>query len=427
MADLSQLSDAELEGIIAAEEAAKPKMVSSTDMAPEWAGQYPNGYAALMTGLDMAGAGASLLKGTGAGMAAGAGINAGAQALKRYINGEPTTLKKVLTDATIGAGTEGLGRIIGKGVQALSTSVPNKLYQSAMKFSNSPTVLPPAERAKIIQTGLDNGFMPNEASYLRLKNTVGANSSKVDDILNAATSKGDTIAAQDVINKGSLADLLNRGQQVRGVSPAYGQEVDNVINAFKAGETIAPYTPNDINAAKRQLYQELEDAYKQGTLSDPKVQSKKQLAAGLKTILEERYPEISALNANSSELLALSDHLARSIGRTQNRDIIGLGDKVVMDTVANIPSDGGMAGKTLYGAVMATLDRPAVKARLAQALYKSNTGKALPMTQWRKGLEYVDRPAKQVAKGAFDAAVLGASNSAPTQYVFQNGQLVEAQ
>ena len=382
---------------------------------PKWGREHPNLYAGAMTALDMAPALASFA-GPVSGIPLAGAINTAGQAIKRKIGGEEQGTGKSLADFAMGAATEGAGRAIGAGIKA-ATNIPairqgadnlsKKLYQSAMKFSTSPTVLPASERAAITETGLKNNFMPRDEDYLRLKSMVGANTDAVDKIISQGTAAGDTIPAGKVLDLADFKNLYGRGEQVRGVSPGYTGATNRVEQNLLKGEEAAPYTPTDINTSKRQLYKELEDAYAKNTLSKPSVQAKKQLASGLKSALEEQYPEIKNLNANSKELLDLSDHLARSIGRVQNRDIIGLGDKVVMDMIGSIPKGEATSSKTLWGALAATVDRPIVKAKLAQILYKANTGKNLPLSQWQKGVKYIgEKLGSAPARGTFDAAIL---------------------
>lgn len=412
---------------------------------PKWGRDNPNVYAGAMTALDLAPALASFAKGTGVGMPVAGAVNAAGKAAQRSISGEEQSMGASLADFAKGATVEGIGRLAGAAIQG-ATNIPaikngtdalaKKLYQSAMKFSTSPKVLTAADRASITETGLKNNFMPKDADYLRLGDMVNSNTSKVNGIIDAGTMAGDTIPAKDVLNLANFQKLYGRGDSVRGVTPGYMGSVSAVERNLLKGEiptpakTIEsaildsngnpyatqvpavehPYTPTDINTSKRQLYKELEDAYAKNTLSKPSVQAKKQLASGLKKVLEEQYPEVKSINASSKELLDLSDHLARSIGRVQNRDIIGLGDKVVMNMVGSIPSES-LTAKSTVGFIASMLDRPMAKAKLAQILYKANTGRNLPLSQWQKGVQYIGKTANSAPiRGAFDAALLTVGN-----------------
>ena len=431
--DLSQYSDAELDAMLKKQGdgvLAELTGINKGDDVPEWGRKSPNLYAAAATAAKNLPVLAALAgkRPVVSALTAG-GLNAAGDAIERSIHGKSTNAEQAFKDfragATLDAAGQGLGRFLKAGADSivhsspvqgmanfvkdvlpdkLTNSMANKAYQSAMKFSTSPNVLTPTDRAMITRTGMEGGYLPDESSWLRLKDAVKTNSAQVDDIINTATQAGDTIPAADVLKRANIGELLDRGQSVRGVAPEYTGSVDDITTTFMKGEKIAPYTPNDINASKRQLYQTLEDAYRNNTLSQPNMQTKKQLAAGLKSELEARYPEIAKLNAKSKELLDLSDHLARSIGRVSNRDIIGLGDKVVLDSVASIPTESiGAAGKGLFATALSMLDRPMPKAKLAIALYKANTGKTLPISQWKKGLKYIGEAAPQT----IEAAVLG--------------------
>lgn len=414
--DLSTYSTAELEAIAGTTPKAAPADPNGiVDGVPKWGRDNPNLYAGAMTALDLIPAAASFAKSTGVGIPVAGAINAAAKAGQRAISGEEQSFGASLGDFAKGATIEGAGRAVGAvaqktldipAVKQKLADIGEGLYASAMKFSTAPNVLSPVERKAIVQTGLRDGYMPDEASYLRLQGNVKANTKAVDDIISQGTANGDTIRTVDIPRKGELADLIQYGNQVKGVAPGYKAEVGGQISdLLAAGKTM---TPDAVNASKRQLYKELEDAYRQGTLSNPTVQSRKQLASGMKTVLEEMYPEIGALNASSKELLDLSDHLARSVGRVGNRDVVGLGDKIVMDTIASIPKGNASAPATLWGAVVATIDRPIIKAKLAQILYKANTGKNLPLSQWKKGAQYIGKAANSApARAAMEGYMLG--------------------
>jgi hypothetical protein len=414
-------TDQDMEAVFAASApastpTAEPDYANSNgrvDGVPEWGRDNPNAYAAVMTAADILPASASTLaKGWKVGVPLAGALNVGGQALKRYIGGEPQSMGQSALDFAEGAGFEGAGRATGATITGaarwLRDKGAEKLYSSAMKFSNSPDVLPLAKRKSIVETGLKYDLMPNEESFLRLKDLVAGNSGQVDDIIEQATLRGDSINTADVLRKGEIAKLLQYGKEVKPVNPGYLPTVKGKVQELVATPSI---TPAAANASKKQLQSELSDAFGQNTLSQPINQTKKQLAGGLRQALEDAYPEIKNLNAESSELLALSDHLARSIGRIENKDIIGLGDKIVLNMIAN-SGEAGLASKnTLWAATMAlTLDNAKFKAALGRALYKANTGKSLPAGAWQKATAFAESKVKPYMRGAIEAAVFGNIN-----------------
>ena len=126
-----------------------------------------------------------------------------------------------------------------------------------------------------------------------------------------------------------------------------------------------------MNEIKRQLYNEVAWQSAQKTGLSPQLQEayKKGLAHEAMTFLENKYPALDKLNAKDGALIDLREALERSLGRLDNKDIIGLGTKV-------------LTRKETWplAVINATIGHQQVKSRLAFALSKASTIGGMPTT-----------------------------------------------
>lgn len=381
--------------------------VEIIDGVPKWGRDHPNLYAGVETLLDLAPMAASAAKTTGIGIPVAGAINAGAKALQRNIAGEGTTAGDVGLDFLKGATVEGGGRALGAvvkgitdlpGVQSTLNGAANRIIRTAGKFGTGGG-LTPSEQKAMADTVLKKGYLFNEGSHVNLLDRVKSNSKAVDDIYAAGTAAGDTFLADDVLAKGGFSDLMKRGESVRGVSPNYLSRVSKVMNNFKAGERVvnpeeqylspleaamlnkrpdfvpekpyvsAPYTPTDLNVSKRQIYQDLGDAYNNRKVNNADEVGKKTLASAIKKTLDEKYPSAVPFNEDSSALLDLEPYFARAINRISQRDAVGLGEKIALGSLKDPISLSEMSPGKLAKLVAAVWDRPEIKSKVARMIY----------------------------------------------------------
>ncbi|KAB0668937.1 hypothetical protein F6V30_13955 [Oryzomonas sagensis] len=408
----------------------------TVDGVPKWGRDNPNLYAGAMTALDLLPMAASPLKATGLGMGVAGGLNAGAKYLQRKIADEPTTGGDVAGDFLKGATIEGGGRAVGGLLKAVTDIAPvknalggaaNWLTRSAGKFGTGGG-LTPTEQKAMADTVLKKGYNFDESNWQKMLDTIKGNTSKVDDIYAGGTRAGDTFPAQDVLARGDFGRLLNRGENVRGVAPDYTGRVHSVLGKFKQGaagepeKTIEsailgvdgrpastttipavpkPYTPTELNVAKRQLYQDISNSYKNHSINDATESAQKTLASAIKQTLDEKYPGAIPYNMDSSELLALEPYFARAINRISQRDIVGLGEKAMLAPIkSSVDSAPGAVGKM----VAAVWDRPEIKSRVAQLLFKASQQGTKGPT--RQALKKIGKVAAPAARAAFESALL---------------------
>lgn len=270
------------------------------------------------------------------------------------------------------------GQLVAKpaGRTLLLGKTPEGAYESALKPS---TTLSQADRAGIVQTGLENAIPVSKGGLQTIGNRI--------DELNQAIK--DEIAA-DPTRQISTVPALNNLQSVRArfgnqVTPQpdlaeINQVQSNFLNHPKlqplgAGPGPGSLNAEDAQAMKQGTYQALGDkAY--GELKGASIEAQKSLARGLKDEIANQFPEIDKLNAAESKLLDLQPVLERAIGRIGNHQFIGIGTPIFGTMAKAISGSSGLG--TVAAVMKAVLDDPWVKSRLAISLSK---GAKIPFSQ----------------------------------------------
>lgn len=299
----------------------------------------------------------------------------------------------------IGAATRATGAIVKKSLPdfAKRSISPEGLYESAVKFSNNPKVLSPVDRRRAIKTGLEGGYLPNEASYSRLWDNVATNRGQVEKIITAGDAAGDTIPTADVMRM--LRPLETRAGRIQSVYPEFRQIIDEAKTQYATmGDKIPVRTA-------QALKETVQDLSKYGTDDRSRfmVGVNKAVGRGLRLQLEQVYPDLARLNQNSSALLTLENELAKATGRIGNRDLVNLGMKVALGGVG-MGSGAVQKGNVLLGLI----DVPSIKARLAVALHNAQAGQNRPL-----------KTVQQIAKGV--------SSAGAREAMYQAGRLASEQ
>lgn len=255
-------------------------------------------------------------------------------------------------------GVAGRGLLLGK--------TPEGAYESAMKPS---TVMPPAQRAKIVQTGLQEGIPVSKGGLEKISTLIDQVNAEISNKIAADPTR--PISTQPAIQnlqgtKQRFATQVNPRADLQAINEA-GKEF---------GQTFGSQMPAEqAQAVKQGTYRALGDkAY--GELKGASIEAQKALARGLKEELANQFPELNDLNARDSRLIDLQTALERSVGRISNHQIMGIGTPIVGSAAKAVTGSNKLAG---VAAVMkAVLDNPNVKSRLAIALSR---GKTSPMMQ----------------------------------------------
>lgn len=272
---------------------------------------------------------------------------------------------------------------------------PEAAYESALKPS---TVLPQAQRAAIVKTGLKNELPVSTAGFEKLGDLIDDYNQKIKATIDADPTRPidpNAVATRADVAKAKFANQVNAQPDLnaieaskqqflaeQGAKPGIPSQPTGLLDA--QGKPIMsaakPPTPApDMNAADAQTM-------KQGTYSvlrgkfgeqgSAAVEAQKALARGLKEEIANQFPEISNLNATESRLLDLQPVLERAVNRISNHQAIGIGTPIV-----------GAAAKAVTGKALialpitimkAVLDNPEMKSKLAISVSK---GANIPINQ----------------------------------------------
>lgn len=322
----------------------------------------------------------------------------GEEVKDKTITGELVgTAKDVGTAMALGKGFDVAGKAmmnfkpaLQKTSQYLFDTLPDRLYASAVKAPLSKAwikILPGKEvskRTAAVKEGLKAKISPSEFGLAKVKHLEKEVRGQVDD----ATA----LLSENPNLKIKVADILEDG-----LKKAYGKAklssapskekaaIDTIKEDFK--EHGKYLTPENANAIKRKLYQEVS----WGEAVDPTVKmSKKGIAKAIMHKLEDFHPALKELNETDAARIGLIDVIERSVARQGNKDIVSLGTKVM----ATHPKAWPLA---IWNS---TIGHPQVKARIAFALAKGNPQKYSRMIYPELPAGYT--PAKEIAeKGVY--------------------------
>jgi len=298
--------------------------------------------------------------------------------------------------AGLGKGVAAIAGVLApgavKGVKAKlgSEAGANALYKGALK---PPPGADLNEVRTAVSTGLENGIPVTEAGAQKLTDLVNDLNTTIR--AKIAAKPGSTIDPNAVavrmtdprsrfsqqVNPSKDLKAINASEQefleqqgARPGQPAIAPQASSILGpngkpVMTPGSPAVPPTPaRPMSGTRAQdlkvgTYQQLRAKY--GELSSAQVEAQKALARGLKEELDVAFPEITALNKAESNLLGLQPMIERAVGRAANGE-----------------------GLTVHGGVMATatsamksvFSSPAIKSRLALALYRGSKKGANPLT-----------------------------------------------
>ena len=296
-------------------------------------------------------------------------------------------------------------------------SVAEKLIESGVKFS---TKIKPARRSKIIQAALDEKITPTKAGLRKSQKLVEKYTNQVDDIIEKGirAGKGGKVSIK-------TDDVLSRLDDVRDTFEAsafgsdFADEITEISTKFKNkfGDTLTAAQAQEV---KRNTQQILRKSF--GQLSNVRSEAGKAIARGLREELERAFPEVAKLNKKSSELIQLNKELERAVARLSNRDVFGLGTKIL--------GAGGVAGGSGAGLIAALFEQVAgqasVKAKIAIAINKIRkkpiTGKQVPtlirQLAFQAGRETRIEPTEKRNQGLSELFA-GQTEEEPAKPIFQ--------
>lgn len=245
--------------------------------------------------------------------------------------------------------------------------MPEKLYASSLKMSTSEK-LSQVERGKRIQTGLEGGYIPNEAGLNRLLSDIDNINKQISVKIAEGARGGKGVAVDDIIKR--LQPLKERALNTFDPQPAL-ESIERMELALKAHPKLAGgKLPVDVvQQMKVNTYRDLKKAY--GEMKSIEIEAQKALARGAREELAKIFPELNTLNAKDAAYIGFEDSLARAVKRIQNRDIIGLGQTTAATAGGVVAGHPGAIAALAFKLV----DAPQIKARLALAINKARRGK----------------------------------------------------
>ena len=340
------------------------------------------------------------LAGTAAGAAAGAAAlsglgyatgNQALRALEEYTgDAEPEKNPvKAITQAGMdvlhGAAMEAGGQVAGKyfiePVVAWATgklaNAGKELYRATMKPSVAAA---PEKIEKAVTTGLEGKYWLTDKGLEKLKADRQDLSQNLGKLVDKITRKGGKVDTVDV-----AAEVQKLKDNYKGIDAKEAHAaIDERITAFweRVGQK-QTISAKDAHEIKQGIYKDIgEKAY--GEMKAAAKEADKQIARHINEQLKAVYPEYGRLNQDLSDKINLQKYLQRAVNRIRNHNRVSLTDVIAMGSAL---SGGTIHGGPAEGAAMATatyitkkaLDSPAVKSRLAYALYKSArlTGQSL--------------------------------------------------
>lgn len=306
-------------------------------------------------------------------------------------------------------GQAGAGAIAGEAVAPIAAAIkptlgravlvgrsPEGAYASALKPS---TVLPEAQRAAAVQTGLEQGIPISKGGLETLTDKIDTLNQAIKDQIasdpsrpidpNSVATRADAAKARftNQVNAQSDLNAIEASKQQfldeqgrkpgqpaiapkpTGILDAQGTPIMNGGTPAKPPTPAPPMNAEDAQAMKQGTYRVLSGKFgEQGSAS---VEAQKALARGLKEEIATQFPEIGKLNASESRLLDLQPLLERAVARVGNHESpVGIAGPILGAGVKAATNSTGLAA--VASVLKTVVDIPNIKSRLAIAVSKAN-------------------------------------------------------
>jgi len=209
-------------------------------------------------------------------------------------------------------------------INKVTRPAAENLMEGSAKFS---TVIPKAQRKRMVGTMLDEGITPSSRGVDKLSDLVGEQGRIVDELLAEAQTRG-SVPLGEVLRP--VAGLRStRGTSLAGGSAADDAVTqfirDRIVDARRQGKTAL--TAEDLQRLKRDLYDQINwNARRQVDEVPVLEEARKTMARGAKEQIERLAPGVKDANEQFGRLLELQAPLERAASRIENRQFIGMGD-----------------------------------------------------------------------------------------------------
>jgi len=223
-------------------------------------------------------------------------------------------------------------------------------------------------RDDLANTMVKHQIMPTSKGLEKAADEAVDLQKEVNNIVDAWTQKGKRLPTKKIIKEGSdqVREYSRPGVNDDPLSDA-GRAKTTLDNWKDPMQGVDTMTPNDMQKLKRKLYKKVNYNTLNKKAKDlPVEETRKAMARGAKETLETLDPRLKGYNKDLGNLLDLSDPLTQSVGRIQNRDLLGIG--IPMKVLAGETVQPGIGG--LLGLLSGVADSPLNKAALGLKLGK---------------------------------------------------------
>jgi hypothetical protein len=286
------------------------------------------------------------------------------------LTGGATILPKIGAGAAkVGAAIEPLSvasNVAGYGVsKALPTTVPAKLYESAVKWP--PGQVDITERARLTDTALREQLMPTYAGVGKTQSKISELGNTIDMLIDNATNTGVKIPSEAVFAYINDAKSKLGGPKIEAAKDlAEINKIEREFKSYLSKNKIKSFTPKQLDDFKSDVYKRVDYGRAPEKPSVAKEEVYKGMGRAAKETLQSEIPEIGGLNRQIGDLINLSPYLTRAASRIENRDLVGLSDAAKIGAGGIAGDVGGLA----VGAGTSILDFPKTKAAAGLSLSK---------------------------------------------------------
>jgi len=249
--------------------------------------------------------------------------------------------------------------------------VAERLYESALKPSKTKKNLPNISRQ--VQTGLENKIPVSQAGADKISSLVDGLNKEIDDLIKSKP--GATVSPTKVASRAD--DMIPEWKAQ--VNPASDRSAIKKSKKEFLKEHQVRLTPTsapldipipveEAQAIKKGTYVQLRKKY--GELGSAQIETQKNLARGLKEEIANIFPEVSELNAKEGSLISLDGEMERAVARIRSHQIFGIGTPLAASGMHAVTGSNKVA--LAAGILRGVIDNPAMKSRLAIAIYKGS-------------------------------------------------------
>ena len=322
------------------------------------------------------------------------------EGFKKHLAGDPAVVMSDIAGVLMLAGnvsrTEKLAKLAGyadpislaastvkaplKAIQV--SSVPSKIYNSAVKFSKKLAIDDPKgisipELRRVEQLGLEDWITPNVKGLRKVNDKINLINQEIGSLIDRATATGEKMKVEALFEDFDDLKRLHYANNPQGVTAA--KQIDaikkEVIESNKRIDREA-LTAREAQEFKTSVYKKFRQYYEGEGATPASKEAVQQMASKTKAFIEGLVPEISETNALHSDWKKLRESIEDAAKNTDQSALLPFSSAIKTTAGATTGAMiGGEAGATIGGGIGFTLgfidSNPTIKANLAIALDKA--------------------------------------------------------